>query len=277
MSSSSGLIELLMPPSLLARRIFFGMNYSKVYMCLILNRQAHPLSKNEYGENHHIIPRSEGGSNDITNKVKLTAREHYIAHLLLAKIYDDYAMYSALTYMQTGRHKNRKFKFNSRLYAKMREEFGRKHSQHMKGRFSGDKHWNYGNHLSNEAKEKQRLAHLGQKAWNKGIPMSEESKKKLSINNGSRRLEVREKMSKAAKNRPPISDETRKKMSEAHKNPSKLARFEFGKGFRGKVWANNGIEQKPFFENEIPIGWIKGMLKKKKTEIQFSVFFIVVE
>lgn len=69
-------------------------------MCLILNRQAHPLSENEYGENHHIIPRSEGGSDDASNKVKLTAREHYIAHLLLAKIYDDYAMYSALTYMQ---------------------------------------------------------------------------------------------------------------------------------------------------------------------------------
>ena len=76
------------------------MNYNKVYISLILNRQANPLDEREYGERHHIVPRAEGGSDDASNLVKLTAREHYIAHLLLAKIYDDYAMYSALTYMQ---------------------------------------------------------------------------------------------------------------------------------------------------------------------------------
>lgn len=76
------------------------MNYNKVYISLILNRQANPLDEREYGEWHHIVPRAEGGSDDASNLVKLTAREHYIAHLLLAKIYDDYAMYSALTYMQ---------------------------------------------------------------------------------------------------------------------------------------------------------------------------------
>lgn len=246
-------------------------------MCLILNRQAHPLSENEYSENHHIIPHAEGGSDDTSNKVKLTAREHYIAHLLLAKIYNDYAMYSALTYMQTGRHKNRKFKFNSRLYAKMREEFGRKHSQHMKGRFSGDKHWNYGNHLSNEAKEKQRLAHLGQKAWNKGIPMSEESKKKLSINNGSRRPEVRRKISEATKNRPLISEETRHKMSKAHKGrlhteESKLkmsvnngsrrpeVRAKLASSRIGRKWFNNGKDQ--ICQYECPPGFVPGRIKK---------------
>jgi len=36
---------------------------------------------------HHIIPRSLGGLNDKINLVNLTAREHYIAHLLLWKIY----------------------------------------------------------------------------------------------------------------------------------------------------------------------------------------------
>ncbi len=36
-----------------------------------------------YSEKHHIIPKSMGGSNDKTNLVKLTAREHYISQLLL--------------------------------------------------------------------------------------------------------------------------------------------------------------------------------------------------
>ena len=39
-----------------------------------------------YGENHHIIPKSLGGSNDKNNLVKLTAREHFICHLLLTKM-----------------------------------------------------------------------------------------------------------------------------------------------------------------------------------------------
>ena len=44
-------------------------------------------SQAEYTEKHHIIPKCMGGTNDKSNLVKLTAREHYIAHKLLTKIY----------------------------------------------------------------------------------------------------------------------------------------------------------------------------------------------
>ena len=39
-----------------------------------------------YCERHHIIPRSLGGSNDSNNIAFLTAREHFICHLLLVKM-----------------------------------------------------------------------------------------------------------------------------------------------------------------------------------------------
>lgn len=39
-----------------------------------------------YQEKHHIIPKSLGGSDEATNIVSLSAREHYIAHLLLVRI-----------------------------------------------------------------------------------------------------------------------------------------------------------------------------------------------
>lgn len=42
--------------------------------------------KGEYFETHHIVPKSLGGTDDKNNLVNLTAREHYIAHLLLVKI-----------------------------------------------------------------------------------------------------------------------------------------------------------------------------------------------
>ena len=38
-----------------------------------------------YTEKHHIIPRCMGGDDSVENLVVLTAREHYIAHLLLTK------------------------------------------------------------------------------------------------------------------------------------------------------------------------------------------------
>jgi len=36
-----------------------------------------------YYESHHIIPKSEGGSNIVENLILLTAREHFLAHWLL--------------------------------------------------------------------------------------------------------------------------------------------------------------------------------------------------
>lgn len=38
----------------------------------------------EYHERHHILPKCMGGTNDEENLIDLFAREHYIAHKLLA-------------------------------------------------------------------------------------------------------------------------------------------------------------------------------------------------
>ena len=40
-------------------------------------------------EIHHVIPKSMGGSDDIDNLIKLTPREHYLAHLMLHKAYPE--------------------------------------------------------------------------------------------------------------------------------------------------------------------------------------------
>lgn len=45
-----------------------------------------------YYERHHIIPKCMGGTNDETNLVYLTAREHFLIHLLLCKIHADKPM-----------------------------------------------------------------------------------------------------------------------------------------------------------------------------------------
>lgn len=65
--------------------MFIENKYKKWYDGLILKRIKTP-SAESYTEKHHIIPRSMGGGNEKENIVVLSAREHYVAHLLLTKI-----------------------------------------------------------------------------------------------------------------------------------------------------------------------------------------------
>ena len=62
------------------------MDYKKQYDLLIMKRKINEPD-NPYTEMHHIIPKCMGGKDDMDNLVKLTAKEHYIAHMLLYKHY----------------------------------------------------------------------------------------------------------------------------------------------------------------------------------------------
>lgn len=65
------------------------MNYLRIYNELVTDRQSQKRHKEMYTELHHIVPKCLGGTNLKENLVKLTAREHYLAHWLLTKIYPD--------------------------------------------------------------------------------------------------------------------------------------------------------------------------------------------
>ena len=61
------------------------MNYEKIHNQIIERAKVRVLDG--YGESHHIIPRCMDGGNSKDNLVKLTAREHFIIHKLLAEIH----------------------------------------------------------------------------------------------------------------------------------------------------------------------------------------------
>jgi len=61
------------------------MNYELLYARFIASRQGRVFSPGEYSERHHIVPRCEGGGDEPENLIRLSARDHLFAHLILAK------------------------------------------------------------------------------------------------------------------------------------------------------------------------------------------------
>ena len=100
------------------------MDYLRIYNNLINNRKENPVLIG-YTERHHIIPRSLGGSDDPLNLVRLTAREHFIAHILLHKIHKIDKTAYALFMMQMKCSDSRAFVKTSRMYEWARKEFSK--------------------------------------------------------------------------------------------------------------------------------------------------------
>ena len=218
-----------------------SMDYKKIYNQLIQKRLTDSLSKKDcYCERHHIIPVSEGGSDDDDNKVNLTAREHYIAHLLLAKIYNDYKMYSAVVYMQCNtKRQKRDFKFNSHLYEQIRKAFAIKNSEAHKGKPG----WNKGKKMSDATKAKISKSKRGQQPWMKGKHHTAEAKTKISAARKGKKFK-------------PLSDEHKKAISEGNKG-RKCAN-------KGKRWVNDSIKNSYILiGEELPPGFVWGRIKFK--------------
>jgi len=139
--------------------IFIDNKYTKCYFSIINNAKSR-ISINGYIEKHHIIPKSLGGDNKKENIVSLTAREHFICHLLLPKMTtgkDKRKMSYASNMMLCG--KNR-YVPSSKIYQKIKEEFAINIGIHNKGK----------------------------QAWNKGLPgnftgmkHSDETKVQISV------------------------------------------------------------------------------------------------
>lgn len=128
------------------------MNYKKVYDNLIKKARTSHRKKGKkiYYEQHHITPRCLGGTDTESNLVLLTAKEHYIAHLLLYYIYKNskysYKMAFALWSMRpklTNSKMEERYIPSSRGYKMMREAFRDAISKKHKGRegtFKGKTH-----------------------------------------------------------------------------------------------------------------------------------------
>jgi hypothetical protein len=146
----------------------------------------------EYTERHHVLPRSLGGTDDASNLVDLTAREHFVCHWLLTKMYTGEAkskMINAIWMMQSkNEYQNRyQTRITSRVYESLRKDYAKYISERNTGRIqppeekakqiaaiTGRKRAPF----SEEWRKKMSESHKGEKNHRFGVKVSEETKQK---------------------------------------------------------------------------------------------------
>ena len=135
------------------------MNYQKVYNQLVERGRIRILSG--YKERHHILPKCLGGKDSNSNLTYLTAREHFLCHWLLHRIYPKN---SKLTYafwmmcLAVNKEVQPRHRPSSRAYEEVRKHVVELKKGVPKSKSSIDK----------------------RSAKRKGVPRKEETKKKLS-------------------------------------------------------------------------------------------------
>ena len=146
--------------------MFLDNKYTRWYYAII--KHAQESVQTGYTESHHIVPHSLGGSHLSANRVRLTAREHYVCHRLLTKMTvgrDRQRMWAALHAISRMGSKNNDrstIRVTSHVFAQLREE----HAKHIGLIWKGKKR-------SAESRAKMSAAQRGRVT-------SDEAKAKLS-------------------------------------------------------------------------------------------------
>lgn len=174
--------------------IFQNNKYTRFYFSIINAAKSRTLAPDVYIEKHHIVPKSLNGSNTADNLVALTAREHFVCHRLLVKmtVGQSRTKMAHAAWRMVCKPNNYQIRHipNSRTYQIIRAEYIKEITNKPR---------------SLETKLKLRNANLGK-------THSDSS---------------RQKMSKSAKSRPPVSNDTRAKKSASMtgKNVGKKSRL----------------------------------------------------
>ena len=130
--------------------MYLDNKYTRWYYSIVNNAQLRVLDG--YKEKHHIIPKSLGGTNELSNLVALTAREHFVCHRLLIK-------------MTTGQQRTKMVRALSAFRA------ARSYQERK---------------LTSKQYESIRKETAG-RAWNTGIPHSAETRAKISAKAAGRK------------------------------------------------------------------------------------------
>lgn len=201
------------------------MNYKRIYDQLI--ERARNRVPEGYVERHHIIPKCMGGADDNENLVALYPEEHFVAHVLLLKIYPEHpGLISAVQQMTAG-HEGKRTR--RKLYGWLKRRF----AAYMRESQTGSGNSQYGTMWITDGVSSRKIDRTNEipEGWSKGrtvsrkttpsplkgrkrIFKSEESRLQFSIKQRSKKMpeSAKEKISKANLGRV-MSQETKDKIS----------------------------------------------------------------
>lgn len=137
------------------------MDYASIYDRLIARSRGR--KRHGYMERHHIVPKCLGGPDTKANIVLLTAKEHFVAHKLLARMHPNiYGLWQALVAMgRLSGYKSRIFASERARAAELRRKF--RYSDTSKAKMSES--------AKNRGRNSPRTEFKpGQKPWNTGLP-----------------------------------------------------------------------------------------------------------
>ena len=212
--------------------------YSRIYGEIIERARTRELTN--YCESHHIIPESLGGQDTQSNRVNLTAREHFICHKLLTKftvgIAKSKMVFALHSMMFRSNAEMNRFIPSSRFFETLRIEHSHRISELMskpkseehlakireanskrtKGKSLEEQH---DEKKAQEIKDKMSASHANSKNGMFGKQHSPESKEKMSASKlGNNYGLVGENHPLYGRTR---SEETKKKISEGGKKRPK--------------------------------------------------------
>ena len=165
-----------------------------------------------YTETHHVQPRSLGGTDDASNLVELTAREHFICHWLLTKIHigDSRNKMLSAFFLMKGNNSYQNRYINGKAYEILREEYAQYISKMNTGRvqppeekakqiaaITGRKRKPF----SEEWRQKMSESHRGEKNHRYGVELSEETRQKIGNKIRGRKQTEEEKQRRGEANR----------------------------------------------------------------------------
>jgi rubrerythrin len=198
--------------------MFTNKFYSKVYFSTIEKAVQRGWKKAQGRERHHIIPQSLGGSNDKSNLVYLSCREHFLCHWLLVKMtqgeYYHKMVYALMGMRAENEHQERyQTIFTARVYEKYRIEHAEYHSKLMKSKNLVP--WNKGGGTLTE-EQLENVRHAARNRNIDPIKQAEGQRKRIAKIVGQKRTdETKRLMSLASKGKPkgPMSEEQKQARS----------------------------------------------------------------
>jgi hypothetical protein len=198
--------------------MFAENKYSRWYFSIVNSARAYP--REGYVEEHHIHPTSMGGVDTLENTVNLSAREHFIVHLLLPKMVIDkkhlMQMRKAIRFMMCVPKKMQGLRWipTGRTFeiAKKEAALANKGNKDIAAKISAS---HKGKVLSEEHKRKISEGNMGRGRAlasieaQRGQPKSEHAKEKMRL----AWIERRKRIAAGEETRKPMSEQGRKNIS----------------------------------------------------------------